>query len=109
MDILQIIIEDEKAMDEPQPMRDDLLAGCERVTDSDIAAICHAMTDVEEAEGFDAMFTQGALAAFSFLSVPEGEEMHGTTLGEFMANAWAKTMDMRVIEKLIDILTGGAE
>jgi len=109
MGILHIILEAEKTMDESHEMREDLRAGCERVTDSDIAAICQVMTDVEEAEGFDELFTQGALAAFSFLSVPEGEEMHATTLEEFMANAWAKTRDMRAIEQLIDILMGGTE
>ena len=109
MHIVNIILEADKRMNDPHPMREDLRAGCERITDSDIDAICTALTDAEEADGFDEAFTQGALAAFSFITVSEDEEMHGTTLGEFMANAWAKTKDMRAIEALIDILTGGEE
>lgn len=105
---INVIIEVEKLMNEPHEMRDDLRAGCGSIGDSDLAAICEAMTDIEEEKDIHRLFTTGALAAFSFLTCTEGSDMHGTTLEEFMANAWDKTQEMFVISALLDKLTGGA-
>lgn len=103
------MVSDELHPDEQKPLREDFVAGCQRVEDADIVAVCSAITEVEEQEGFDEMFTCGILAAFSFLTTTEGEDMHGTTLQEFMANAWKKTETRMKIEQLLESLIGGAE
>ena len=98
-----------KREENPPKLREDFVAGCCRVEDSDTEAICYAMTEIEEREGLDDMFTRGVVAAFSFISCPEGQDMHGTTFDEFITNAWRKTEDHIAIEQLLDKLTGGKE
>ena len=103
------MIPDELHPDKQKPLREDFVAGCERVEDADIEAICSAITEVGGEKEFDELFTCGILAAFSFLTVTEGEDMYGTTLQEFMANAWEKTAHRKAIEELLDKLMGGLE
>ncbi len=105
---ITFILLDELHKETPE-LREDFVAGCCRVEDTDTEAVCYAMTEIEKREGFDDMFTRGVIAAFSFISCPEGQDMHGTTFDEFMTNAWRKTEDHIAIERLLDKLTGGKE
>lgn len=83
-------------------------AGCGKLADEQVEAFCEALTDIEEEQGMHPLFTEGMLAAFSFVTCPEGEEMHGATLAEFAENAWDKARTLFIIDAVREEILGGA-